>query len=353
MIVSSVRLSEGVILFTQPFKFSGISLYKRNVFYIELNSGNVSGRGEAAPLEFFGTESYSFAFNTMKMFVNNFSEFEIKSLDDIINAVEKISKVLSTCSAAAFEQALISLFSIYTGQKESQVYREIFKIIDSEGLKEFPDTNIALNAVIGKEKKDDIIDKIRNLKKQGYRAFKLKIGRDNLSEDIEILSLCRELCGEDIILRLDANCKLSGRNIIDSINSFNRFNPQYIEQPLKDLSELNQFKESIKVKLAADEQILSVEQAEKIIENKLADFLIIKPPFLGGVIKSYRLMRKAEKKGIFCTITSALQSYSGMLPSIYLTYNTNHSGYAGFDTIKLLSNQETAILENGNLILKL
>ncbi|MBE2278982.1 MAG: o-succinylbenzoate synthase [Ignavibacteriaceae bacterium] len=353
MIVSSVKLSEGEILFMQPFKFSGISLSNRKIINIDLKSGKHSGRGEAAPLEFFGTESYSFAIETLQKFVNDFSEFEIESLDDIINLLDKNAKELSPCSTAAFEQALIALYSNYTGQKESQVYRKIFNIIDTEGIKEFPETKIPLNSVIAVDKKEDIPEKIRNLKNQGYRAFKLKIGRASLSEDIEIVALCREISGEDIILRLDANCKLSGENIINAINSFDRFNPQYIEQPVKDLSELKRFHESIKIKLAADEQILSVSEAEKIIENKLANFLIIKPPFLGGVIKSYRLMRKAEKKGIFCTITSALQSYSGMLPSIYLTSNTNHSGYAGFDTIKLLSNQETAIIENGNLILDL
>ena len=54
---------------------------------------------------------------------------------------------------------------------------------------------------------DELCDQTRSFLDHGFRAIKMKIGRDRLSEDVERVAAIREMLGDDIPLTADANMR--------------------------------------------------------------------------------------------------------------------------------------------------
>ena len=70
-----------------------------------------------------------------------------------------------------------------------------------------------------------------NLKK-GFRAIKMKVGRERLSEDVERVRAMREHLGDGFPLMVDANMKWSADEAIRAARAFTPFDPLWLEEPL-------------------------------------------------------------------------------------------------------------------------
>lgn len=70
-----------------------------------------------------------------------------------------------------------------------------------------------------------------NLKK-GFRAIKMKVGRDHLSEDVERVKAMREHLGDGFPLMVDANMKWSADEAIRAARAFAPFDLFWLEEPL-------------------------------------------------------------------------------------------------------------------------
>ena len=69
-----------------------------------------------------------------------------------------------------------------------------------------------------------------NLKK-GFRAIKMKVGRDKLSEDVARVKAMREHLGADFPLMVDANMRWSPDEAIRAARAFQPFGPAWLEEP--------------------------------------------------------------------------------------------------------------------------
>jgi L-alanine-DL-glutamate epimerase-like enolase superfamily enzyme len=69
-----------------------------------------------------------------------------------------------------------------------------------------------------------------NLKK-GFRAIKMKVGRDKLSEDVARVKAMREHLGEDFPLMVDANMRWTVDESIRAARALQPFNPVWLEEP--------------------------------------------------------------------------------------------------------------------------
>lgn len=66
---------------------------------------------------------------------------------------------------------------------------------------------------------------------RGFRAIKMKVGRDKLAEDVERVAAMRELLGPDIPLMVDANMRWSVQQAILSARAFAEHNIYWLEEP--------------------------------------------------------------------------------------------------------------------------
>jgi L-alanine-DL-glutamate epimerase-like enolase superfamily enzyme len=67
---------------------------------------------------------------------------------------------------------------------------------------------------------------------RGFRAIKMKVGRDRLSEDVERVAAMRKHLGEGFPLMADANMKWTADQAIRAARAFQPFDLTWLEEPL-------------------------------------------------------------------------------------------------------------------------
>lgn len=71
----------------------------------------------------------------------------------------------------------------------------------------------------------------RNLER-GFRALKMKVGRDRLAEDVEKLSAMRNHFGDAFPLMVDANMKWTVAEAVRAARAFQPYHPVWLEEPI-------------------------------------------------------------------------------------------------------------------------
>jgi O-succinylbenzoate synthase len=106
---------------------------------------------------------------------------------------------------------------------------------------------------------------------QGYRAVKLKVGRERMTEDLRLLGLVREIVGPDTEIRLDANRAWGLDDAVLFGNAAREAQVSYIEEPCDSPFDLPAFHEATGMDYALDESIQIIHelihQQEATVDN--------------------------------------------------------------------------------------
>ena len=78
---------------------------------------------------------------------------------------------------------------------------------------------------------DDLVEQTRCNLHKGFRAIKIKVGRDKLSEDVARLRAVRDCVGPDIPLMIDANMRYTVERAIRAAQVFKQFDVYWFEEP--------------------------------------------------------------------------------------------------------------------------
>jgi len=78
---------------------------------------------------------------------------------------------------------------------------------------------------------DDLLAQTDANLAKGFRAIKMKVGRDNLREDVERIAAMREHLGADFALMVDANMRWSVDEAIRAARAFREFSLVWLEEP--------------------------------------------------------------------------------------------------------------------------
>jgi len=79
---------------------------------------------------------------------------------------------------------------------------------------------------------EKLLDNIRGYLARGFDAVKIKIGRENLDEDIDRIAAVRELIGPDIAFMVDANYSMSVEKAIEACNRMKPYGITWFEEPI-------------------------------------------------------------------------------------------------------------------------
>ena len=79
---------------------------------------------------------------------------------------------------------------------------------------------------------EPLLDQMRGFLARGYRAVKMKVGRDNPEEDVERVGSVRRLIGSNVRLMLDANQKWTAGEAIQRAAMLRPFDPFWLEEPI-------------------------------------------------------------------------------------------------------------------------
>ncbi len=212
---------------------------------LEAASGHVAW-GEAAPLPGFSRENLEQCRGTLF----NAAE-ELLTRDDFSDdgALAALSAFQSTAahSAAYFavESAWRHLAALVREQTPWAQHR-------NPG-----EDTLLLNALLAGDP-DTIAAQAERAVTQGFRAVKLKVGREKMADDLRLVEIVRDIIGPRTALRLDANQAWSLEDAILFGKAVRKFNIAYVEEPCRAPFDLPSFHAHTGVDYAVDESIQSL-----------------------------------------------------------------------------------------------
>ncbi|HUQ23172.1 MAG TPA: mandelate racemase/muconate lactonizing enzyme family protein [Gaiellaceae bacterium] len=139
----------------------------------------------------------------------------------------------------------------------------------------------------------------------GYTELKLKVGRD-FEQDHDTIAAIRDRVGPDVKIRIDANMIWSVPAAIKWIRGLERFDLQYVEQPVPDfdVQGLAQVRRSVAVPIAADEACTDLRSVLELIKADACDVLVVYPSEAGGLRRAHQIGALADAAGKWCVIGS-------------------------------------------------
>ncbi|MSR88759.1 MAG: o-succinylbenzoate synthase [Candidatus Margulisbacteria bacterium] len=141
---------------------------------------------------------------------------------------------------------------------------------------------------------------------RGISVFKIKIGRHDLESEIETISyLGRDVLLDSETLRLDANRSWDMDMWLVAEREWRGLPIAYVEEPLKDLSMLNQFYDHIAIAIALDETFREW-PITKVLEVPGLTTLIVKPTLMG------RVSEVPRHSGMDLVLSSSFESEVGL-----------------------------------------
>ncbi len=143
-------------------------------------------------------------------------------------------------------------------------------------------------------------------------------------------------------LRLDANCIWSLKEACVFFDLAGRQKIEFIEEPLSDISQLDQFYQQGHMPVALDET-LSV--MPTLAQHEAVRAFVLKPMILGGIIPTLDWIQEAELQEKKVIISSCFESTVGLKVLANLACLTGQT--AGFGTERWLKNVKPIIDEHG------
>jgi O-succinylbenzoate synthase len=219
------------------------------------------------------------------------------------------------------EMAVLDIVAAERGVRLSRLWHEL------------PTDDVALNALVaGAEGLDE---ELARVKRAGFRAVKLKVGRKSVEDDAAAVLRARELLGTTVELRLDANRAWSWDDAVRFATLSKPADLSYIEEPLKLNERLPELAAKSGLPLALDETVVDTPSSVWLgFEGVKA--VVLKPTLLGGLGRTARLARRASERGWQSVISSSFESGVALTALVQLAAAVGGGAAAGCDTYRWL-----------------
>jgi O-succinylbenzoate synthase len=149
----------------------------------------------------------------------------------------------------------------------------------------------------------------------GFPAVKVKVGRTDPGDDLDLVAAVRDAVGPDVALRVDANGAWDFDTAAAMIRRLGSYGLELVEQPVAGLDDLARLRRRVDVPLAADECVRSVGDARCLAALHAADVVVLKVQPLGGVRTALRV---AEAAGVPALVTSMRETSIGIAAGLAL-----------------------------------
>ncbi|MGB7861592.1 MAG: o-succinylbenzoate synthase [Acidimicrobiia bacterium] len=175
----------------------------------------------------------------------------------------------------------------------------------------------------------------------GATTAKVKIGDpgDTEGDDENRVGAVREALGVTGKIRVDVNASWDVPTAAQRIHSLERFDLQYVEQPVATVEEMVELRQLVDTPLAADELVRQSPQPLQIVEKGGADILIVKVQPMGGVA---RVLDLVERAGVPVVVSSAVETSVGLYGGLLAASLLPDLEYAcGLGTVSLIEGDPT------------
>ena len=286
--IKEVKVWEADLGNTKPYTIAFKTVDQVRNAFVEITLENgITGLGSGNPSEYVVGESFAQCLQALQ---EENIEFligrDIREFNQV--AFEVWKKFPKNPSARAALD--IALYDAFTKNLGVPLVRFL-----GQKIKSLPTSN-----TIGIKNVDETIREAQDFIQRGFKILKVKLGKD-LEQDIERLVKLREILGNKIIIRIDANQGYSKEQTIDFYKRTKHLEIELIEQPLpaRSVSEMKSLPNEIKALIAADESLLTPTDALNLVTPPGASGIFnIKLMKCGGVSQALKIADIAHQKNV-------------------------------------------------------
>jgi L-alanine-DL-glutamate epimerase-like enolase superfamily enzyme len=147
---------------------------------------------------------------------------------------------------------------------------------------------------------DELRDQTQANLDRGFRAIKMKVGRERLAEDVERVAAMREFLGPDIPLMVDANMRWSVEHAIRAAREFRNHDVYWLEEPTipEDFEGHHRVQTEGGLAVASGENLHTIYEFQKLIDAGGAAFPEPDVSNIGGITAWLKVARLAEANNL-------------------------------------------------------
>lgn len=165
---------------------------------------------------------------------------------------------------------------------------------------------------------DEMVEQTRWNLQKGFRAIKIKVGRDKLSEDVERLRAVRGCVGPDIPVMIDANMRYSVERAIRAAQAFKTFDVFWFEEPTipDDYPGMARIAQEGGIPLAAGENLHTIYEFRHTLEVGQVAFPEPDVSNIGGITNWMRVAKLAYAHNLQVTSHGVHELHLHLLAAI-------------------------------------
>ena len=177
---------------------------------------------------------------------------------------------------------------------------------------------IPINGLVWMGTHDEMLTRLEEKLKLGFRCVKLKIGAIDFDRELDLIQHIRQhFSREQVELRVDANGGFTPEQALGRLEELAKYDIHSIEQPImaRQWDEMARLCKLSPLPIALDEELIGVNtlaEKEQLLDTIKPKYIILKPSLHGGMAGTREWIDLAKKRGIGSWITSALESNVGL-----------------------------------------
>ncbi|HXG50210.1 MAG TPA: enolase C-terminal domain-like protein [candidate division Zixibacteria bacterium] len=155
---------------------------------------------------------------------------------------------------------------------------------------------VVYSGVISADAPEDAAELARRMARWGIRQIKVKVGTLRDADRVEAV---RRAAGGEVELRGDANGAWGADEAIEQLRRLQRYGLAAIEEPVggANPAEVRRVREKTGIPVIADESLVTVADARRMIEIRACDLFNIRLSKCGGISGSLAIARLAQEAG--------------------------------------------------------
>jgi L-alanine-DL-glutamate epimerase-like enolase superfamily enzyme len=143
---------------------------------------------------------------------------------------------------------------------------------------------------------EDLLEQARDFLARGFRAIKMKVGRERLSEDVSRVAAMREMLGPDFPLLVDANMRWSVEQAIRASHALAEHDVYWLEEPTipDDVEGHARILREGSLPIAAGENLHTIYEFQEMIVRGAVSFPEPDVANIGGITPWIKVAHLAE-----------------------------------------------------------
>ena len=293
-----ISIEERVLHFRQPASTSRGVYTERRSWFVTITDGETVGRGECAPLPDLSCDALP-------------ADIYMKVLRQFCDQIEATGQI-------PYEELRDYPSMLFGLETAMLAFRRNGSPILFDTSFARGEVGIPINGLVWMGSYDEMLERLEQKLKQGFRCVKLKVGAIDFDHELDLIRCIRNRFSyHEVELRLDANGGFNDDDPLYRMELLSQYAIHSIEQPIKQkqwalMAEL--CRES-PLPIALDEELIGVNDPDtkrQMLRIIKPAYIVLKPSLHGGMMGCREWIDIAREEGVGSWITSALESNVGL-----------------------------------------